>query len=75
MIEIPEAVVLARQIQETLGGKRIANVEAGDMELAITATIHHLAAGAPRPACGAEIRKESCLGGSMPYCPSCQPRP
>ena len=29
--------------------------------------------GRPCPACGAEIRKEAYLGGSVYYCPGCQP--
>ncbi len=29
--------------------------------------------GAPCPACGATIRKEAYLGGSIYYCPGCQP--
>jgi len=32
-------------------------------------------AGAPCPACGEAIQKEAYLGGSVYYCPACQPRP
>ena len=65
MIEVPEAAVLANQINQALKGKRIANSEANH-------TPHGNTVGQPCPVCGSIIKKKAYLGGAIYYCEGCQ---
>ena len=81
MIEIPESLVIARQLNETVRGKRILEVEAAH-------TPHSFAwySGEPKlyskvmegreigsaTEIGSLIQKANYLGGTVYFCPACQ---
>lgn len=63
MIELPEAVVLLKQLTNTLTGKEIVKV---------IATLSKSTMDSPCKRYDSQIIKESYLGGSIYYCSGCQ---
>ena len=68
MIELPEALVIARQMNEVLAGKRIAYGNRGEYVRILDSKTK----GKPCPECGTPIEKIQYLGGACYLCPSCQ---